>query len=298
MAATYVDRTGGNLANRYFIPAIYPPKLLKKFYAESVANAICNVDYQADVLGKGNTVHIRMRPDVAVTPSVENEKISWQDVQDNEVVLYINYAFDAAVKIGNIDMHQMDINLQAELIDEIANRLRIVIDTTVLGSAYSSAATTKSASPYSAWNTSANSIACLADLQATLSQLDAYGEPTPATDRWIVIHPSMKTYLLQQTAMYALNAGTPKGALQMGYVANLAGFDIYESPLVPGAGTSGSPFSVMAGHKSAITLATQFTQFETDVPLQDYYGKGIRAQNCFGFKVVKPGKLINAQIQL
>jgi hypothetical protein len=298
MASTYVDRTGGNLPNRYFIPQIYSTKMLKKFYAESVANAICNVDYQQEILGKGNTVHIRLRPDVAVTPSVENEKISWQDVNDAEVVLYINYAYDAAVKIGNIAMHQMDINLQSELIDEIANRLRIVIDTTVLGSAYSSAGTTKTTGAVAAWNTNDNCIVALAESQAVLSALDSNGEPTPTTDRWIVIHPAMKTYLLKQTALYALNAGTPKGALQMGYVGNLAGFDIYESPLVPGAGTAGSPYQVMAGHKSAITLATQFTQFETDVPLQDYYGKGIRAQNCFGFKVVKPGKLVNLSVAL
>ena len=62
-------------------------------------------------------------------------------------------------------------------------------------------------------------------------------------------------------------------------------------------GTSGSPYISMAGQKVAITLATQFTQFEVDVPLQDYYGKGIRCQNAFGYKVVYPDALVKISIQ-
>ncbi len=288
-----IARTGGNLVNKAFIPEIWSKKLLQKFYAASVTTAICNTDWQGEILGQGNTVQIRQRPDVLVNASVENQKINWQDVVDIKQSFTIDYAFDAAVKIGNIDMHQMDINLQAELVDEISNRLRLAIETTVLGSAYSSAGTTISTGAVAAWGTSTNPIAAITQAQASLNI-----NSVPVENRWLLLHPTMVQYLIQQTALYALNAGTPQGALQMGYVGELAGFKIYQSPLVPGAGTSGSPFKAMAGHTAAITLATQFTQFEVDVPLQDYYGKGIRAQNCFGFKVVKPDSLVYLACQI
>lgn len=288
-----ITRTGGNLVNKAFIPEIWSKKLLQKFYAASVTTAICNTDWQGEILGQGNTVQIRQRPDVLVNASIENQKINWQDVVDIKQSFTIDYAFDAAVKIGNIDMHQMDINLQAELVDEISNRLRLAIETTVLGAAYSSAGTTLTTGAPAAWATAGNPIKTLAAAQAALNIASV-----PVENRWVLLHPSMVQYLIQETALYALNAGTPSGALQMGYVGELAGFKIYQSPLVVGAGTSGSHFKAMAGHTTAITLATQFTQFEVDVPLQDYYGKGIRAQNCFGFKVVKPEALVTLDVIL
>lgn len=288
-----IARTGGNLVNKAFIPEIWSKKLLQKFYAASVTTAICNTDWQGEILGQGNTVQIRQRPDVLVNASVENQKINWQDVVDVKQSFTIDYAFDAAVKVGNIDMHQMDINLQAELVDEISNRLRLAIETTVLGSAYSSAGTTVDTSTYGNWGTAGNPLKMITAAQAALNI-----NSVPVENRWLLLHPTMVQYLIQETGLYALNAGTPQGALQMGYVAELAGFKIYQSPLVTGAGTSGSKFKAMAGHTSAITLATQFTQFEVDVPLQDYYGKGIRAQNCFGFKVVKPDSLVLLNTQI
>ena len=295
MATTAVDRTGSNFANGVFIPSIYPKKCLQKFYAESVCNAICNMDYQGDILAFGNAVQIRKRPDVFVNATSENEKISWQDINDEKVTLYINYAFDAAAKIGNIDMHQMDINLQAELVDEISHRLRLAVENTVISTQYASAGTTKTTGAVAAWNTTTNSTLALGEMQAVLS---SQIEPCPSTDRWVLIHPQMRTALLNQVGNYASYAGTPEGAMQRGYVTSLHGFTIYESPLVPGAGTAGSPYLCMAGHQSAITLATQFTQFEVDVMLQDYFGKGIRAQNCFGVKTVKPTSLVSFAVQL
>lgn len=288
---------GSNLANNAFIPTIYSKKMLQKFYAGSVCNVICNTDWQGEILGQGNTVKIRQRPDVFVNPSQVNGKINWTDIIDTSQDLTIDYAFDAAVMIGNISMHQMDINLQAELVDEIANQLRLKIEVTVLGSAYASAGTTLDTSTYGVWSTAGNSLKMFAAAQASLS-IGTNGEPAPVDNRWLLIHPSMKQYLIQETALYALNAGTDEGALQRGYVGYLAGMKIYESPLVTGAGTAGSKFNAMAGHITAITLATQFTQFEVDVPLQDYFGKGIRAQNCFGYKVVKPGLLNKLAVQL
>lgn len=291
-----ISRIGNNLPNGAFIPQIWSKKLIRKYYAASVCNIICNSDWQGEIQAQGSTIQIRQRPDVFVNPTVANQPISWQDIVDVKQTLTIDYAFDAAIKIDNFDAYQADINLQAELVDEIANRLRLAIETTVLGGAYASA-TTKIANSgaNAAWGTAGNPTKVIAQAQAALNILNV-----PVEGRWLLLHPTMVQYLIQEQALYAMYAATQneKGALIKGYVGEFAGFSVYQSPLVTGAGTSGSNFNAMAGHKDAITLATQFTQFEANVPLQDYYGKGIRAQNCFGYKVVKPDALVWLSTQI
>jgi len=289
-----IARVGNNLANGAFIPQIWSKKLIRKYYASSVCNIICNSDWQGEIMSVGSSVVLRKRPDIAVNPTTANQKINWQDVVDQSLTLSINYAFDAAIKIDNFDAYETDVNLQSELVDEISNRLRLAIETTVLGGAYSSA-TTKipNTGANAAWGTAGNPIKVIAQAQAALNALNV-----PVEDRWLLLHPTMVQYLVQELGLYALNAGTPKGALQMGFVAELLGFSIYQSSLVTGAGTSGNQFNAMCGHRDAITLATQFTQFEANVPLQDYYGKGIRAQNCFGYLTSKPDALVWLQTQI
>jgi hypothetical protein len=282
-----ITRSGSNLANKAFIPKKYSPRLLAKFYAGSVCNVICNRNWDGDIKSSGDTVVIRQRPDIAMTPYVENQKVDWQDINDQSQELTIDYSFIAATKLGIVDMHQMDINLQPEVVDEIANQSRLKIETTVLSSVPTSAANTLAYNLFTSWNTSASALKYITRAQALLDKVNA-----PENDRWLLIHPSMAETFIQETALYALNAGTAKGALQAGFVAELAGFKIYKSPLVAGSGTAADPYQAIAGHIEAITLASQFTHFDVLTQMQDYVGVGIRCINCFGFKVTKPELLV------
>ena len=285
-----IPRAGNNLPNGSFIPVIYSKKLLAKFYAGSVCDKVCNTDWQGEITGQGMSVVIRQRPDLTVTPSTQDGKVQWGDIVDTSQTLSIDYAYDGAYKLGNIDMHAFDINLHPEIIDEIANRLRIVVESTVLGSAYSSAANKIAAADFTSWSTTGSCLKTLAKAQAILARNNA-----PVTGRFAVISPEMEQSLLQEVGMYAMNSGDKEGAMQRGFVRNLFGFDIYQSNLIPGAGSSAVPYQAIAGHISAITLATKFTQFDLIAQLQEFYGAGIRAQNAFGFKVVKPDLLVNIE---
>lgn len=285
-----IERVGGNLASGAFIPVIYSKKLLAKFYAGSVCDKICNTNWQGEITGAGMSVAIRQRPDLTVTPSLQDGAVQWSDIVDKSQTLSIDYAFDGAVKIGNIDAHAFDINLHPEIIDELANRLRLVVESTLLGSVWSSAAHNIDHAAYTSWNTAGSCLKTLALAQAKLARNNA-----PVSGRFVVMAPEMAQALLQEAGMYALNAGTPEGAMQRGFVANLFGFDIYQSNLIPGLGTAASPYHALAGHHEAITLATKFTQFDVIPQLQNYYGAGVRAQNAFGFAVVKPELLVDIE---
>lgn len=284
-----IPNISGNFPNGNFIPTLYPLRFLAKFYAASVTSMMCNTDYEDGLLSFGATVNIRKIPDVVVNPSAIDAKINWQVLQDNQVQLIINYAYDAAVIISDIQYAQMDVDIQGAIINEMANRLRIVIETVILGAAYSSATTSQTSVD---WRTALNPTAAITDATASLSDLNI-----PTADRYTVLSPNAAKLLKREVTLYALNAGNPKGALINGYVGDYDGTSVYVSTLLTGTGTSSSKYHCYVGHRVAITMATQFTNFKAGIPLQDYYGTGIRCQNLFGFAVTVPDALVDMQVQ-
>lgn len=279
-----ITRTGSNFANKVFIKTLYSSKLQVKFYAGSVIPRIANSDWEGEIKDGGNTVNIRKLPDIVVRDWVENGDISWQDILDEQIQLTVDYAKYAAYKLGNVDFHQMDINLKDKMMEEINNRMRIQVESTVLGSAYSSAAAGTAITETSWSKTTAIPDMLTAD--ANLSDNNV-----PLFDRWFIMNPQMKKHTLQATELLKLNSGNDKGAVITGLIGEIGNFDVYESTLIPGANSSGSPYRAMAGHLSAISFASQFTDFESDIVLPNTFGKGARALNVFGFKVTKPEAL-------
>lgn len=284
-----IPNASGNLPNGYFNPTIFPKQFLAKFYAASVTSMMCNTDYEDSLFQFGATVNIRKIPNVVVNPSVIDGKINWQVMIDSQVQLQINYAYDAAVIISDIQYAQMDVNLQGAIINEMAQRLRIVIETVILGGAYSSATTTETSVD---WRTAGNPTAAITQSNADLDNLNI-----PSEDRYVVISPNAAMYLRREQQLYALNSGNPKGALINGFVGDYDGASVYKSTLLTGTGASTSKSQAYVGHKVAITMATQFTNFESGIVLQDYYGKGIRCQNLFGYAVTYPDALVSMPVQ-
>jgi len=287
-----ITNTAGNFPNGYYVPTLYEQTFLAKFYATSVCNVLCNTDYEDGLLSFGATVNIRKVPNVVVNASTNYGKINWQNVQDQQVQLTINYAYDAAVIISNIDFAQMDVDIQGAIVNEMANRLRIQIETVILTGAYSSATTNQTALDWRTTGSPGNPTKALTQAASNLWKLNI-----PGPDRVAILSPDAIQYLLQEPALYALNAGNPKGALVDGYVGEYAGFSLYQSNLMAGTGASATPYNCYAAHRVGITMATQFTNFETDLPLQDYHGKGIRCQNCFGYLVAYPDAVVRLQVQ-
>jgi len=284
-----------------FKPQIYPLQFIQKFYAGSITNYIANTNWEGDILGPGSTVNIRKIPDVLVNASTNDGDVVWQSIQTAAVTLTINYSFNGAYWVTDLDRVQIDVDMEGALINEMINRLRLAIESTILGGAYASAMNSISGATYgaNAWDTSTNCLTVINHAQAILSTGTGSGiDVAPWDDRFLVVHPSMIPAMIGQTAFYALNAGTPKGALYEGFLAKISGLNVLQSPLVPGAGTAGSVYHAMVGHPEAITMATKFTNVQADIVLPNKYGVGTRCQNFFGYTVSKPELLIDLHIQL
>ena len=104
--------------------------------------------------------------------------------------------------------------------------------------------------------------------------------------------------LAQEVSLYAQNMGTPKGALFDGYVGHFNGFDIYKTPYLAGAGTAAAAWYALAGHKSAISMATKIQNAKmVDLAASGYLGMGIVFQTLFGFQVTQPDALVSLRAQ-
>lgn len=287
-----------------FKPQIYPLQFIQKFYAGSITNYVCNTNWEGDILGPGAVVNLRYIPDVVVNASTNDGDVIWQSIQSQSAQLVLNYSFNGAYWVTDLDRSQIDVDMEGALINEMVNRLRLAIESTILGSAYLGAGTVVNNATgvgAGAWATTtvgtANCVNAVAYCQSLLSTGSGNGiDLAPWDDRFLVVHPTMITGMIIQTAFYALNAGTPKGALYEGFLAKISGLNVLQSPLVPGANTSGVPFQSLVGHPEAVTMATKFTNVQADIVLPNKYGVGTRCQNFFGFTVVKPPLLINLQV--
>ena len=123
-----------------------------------------------------------------------------------------------------------------------------------------------------------------------------------------MIDPATRALLFQSELAKAYSTGDGASPVRNGKIGTIDRFTVYVSNQLPkaaagtatnwtsGAGnetTVGSVGTVlkrkalMAGHKSAITFASQITKMETIRNPNDF-GDYIRSLNVYGYKVVKP----------
>ena len=290
-----------------FKPQLYPLQFIQKFYAGSITNYMCNTNWEGDILGPGTTVNLRQIPDVVVSAATNDGDVNWQSIQASALQLVINYAFNGAYWVTDVDRSEIDVDMEGALINEMINKLRMAIESTILGSVYGSAGNVITvASGSTGWQEGISATQPYTNAVTAVAQASQYLDVgagngidvAPWEDRYLVIHPNMRLGLTANPAFYALNAGIPKGALYEGFLAYINGFNVLQSPFVPGAGTGPSPYLTVAGHPEAITMATKFTNVQADIILPNKFGIGTRCQNFFGFLVTKPWLLVELSVAL
>lgn len=290
-----ISRVTANLANRLFIPQLYSQKLQVKFYAGSVVPNIVNYEWEGEIRSVGDKINIRQLPDLTVSPWSVNDDIQFQELEDGQIQLTIDYAYYAAYKMDYVDFHQMDIALKERLMDELNNRMRIQVENTVLGSAYASAYQTNDTTTM----TGADQYWVKAGDAATAWILRSdrllTEQNVSLENRWYLLSPAMKEKAIQQAVLYNYATGdTAKAPVRTGLVGPMGNFSLYESTLLSGGdgSTVAKSTNSMAGHRSAISFASQFTEFESDIVLQNTFGKGTRSLMVFGFGATKREALV------
>jgi hypothetical protein len=240
---------------------------------------ICNTNWEGEIKAQGAKVQIRVRPTVTISDYSVNGKITYQDLADDKLELLIDKAKVFAFKVDDIDAAQADINIINETTQDAAQQMQIAIDANVLGTVYADATTTKT-------STVVNKTSVLDWLIDAGTTLDEYNIPTEG--RWCVIPPWVAGAIKKSDLKDASLSGDNISIARNGRLGMIDRFTLYVSNNLSNNATT---WQAMAGHKSAITFASQVVKVE-NLTLQDTFGKAVRGLNVYGFETVLGDALV------
>lgn len=323
MAAIYPVAAPFNTNPSYsgtFIPTVWSAKLNAKFYAASVYGDIANTNWQGEIGGMGDKIVINTAPTITVSNYVAGTGVTYEAPTPSTVELLIDKGKYFAFQINDVLDYQSKPDLMDMFASDAAEQMRIAIDSNVMyntifnGASANKGATAGVKSGSYAMGTDATPITLTAAnvVQKVLEMASILDEQNvPETDRFLVIDPATRALLFQSELAKAYSTGDSTSPVRNGKIGTIDRFTVYVSNQLPkGAAGTATPWTsgdgtedsvtttgtvakrkaIVAGHKSAITFASQITKMETVRNPSDF-GDYIRSLNVYGFKVVKPDAL-------
>ena len=321
-AATFPVGSPFNTSPSYsgtFIPTIWSAKMNAKFYAASTFADVCNTNWQGEISGQGDKVIISTPPTITVSNYTAGSTLSYQAPTPDTQELAIDKGKYFAFQINDVLAYQA----QPELIDvfsaDAAQQMRVAIDSNSWYNTFTGGSSSNKGATAGAKSASYNLGTDLAPvtltasnvLQKILEMASVLDEQnTPESDRWLVIDPLTRALLMQSNLAQAQFMGDATSPVRNGLIGMIDRFKVYvtnqmpraiagsNTPWLSGDGSENSITStsglkrraIVAGHKSALTFASQITKMETIRNPNDF-GDYIRSLNVYGFKVVKPESL-------
>lgn len=267
---------------------------------------VVNSDYEGEISGPGNTVHITQFGDPVISSYSPGGTINYQALTDAGQTMVIDQAKAFAFAVDDVDRRQAAGDMQQYLEDRASYKLADTADQ-FLASKYTSAAAANvlgsTGSPITpAIYGSATShpadfyIQVLEPLKVILDQNNV-----PDSGRYVILPPWAISLISQTQAFVAVTdmQGQPSDTFQRGYEGQVSGFNILKSNNVPqpvagGAGTG--VWAIQAGHPMAITYGEQIAQTEA-LRLQTTFADGVRGLHVYGAQVVRPDCIGVAYVQ-
>lgn len=296
-AAGYPQHSG------VMIPEIWSGKILTKFYASTVMAQLCNTDYEGEIKEQGDKVIIRTTPDVAIFDYTKGQVLPVQNPQPNVIEFPIERAKGWNVHIDDIDKFQTDLAYLENWSGDAAQQMKIAWDRDFLSDVYADA---------DAANTGANAGAISGNINlgvvggtaVTIGTGSGQTKPiefllkvaqvfdeqnTPEDDRKIVVPAWFTARLKNSDIKDASLTGDSKSALRSGRVGMIDRLEVFNSNLLPKAGSN---WTGIACHRSAISFAAQLTKNEILDKLEQTFGSRARGLAVADWKVLKPQQLV------
>lgn len=298
-----VSAGGANYTGN-FIPEIWSGKLIQNFYDATVLAAISNTDYEGEIRSMGDKVNIRTTPELTIRDYQKGMQLQIERPDKAKLTLNIDQGDYFAAVEDDVDKIQSDVNLMDAWSRDASEKLKIKIDSKVLGSAAIGGATGISAYNQGATAgrisgninlgatgsavqlTKANIIDYIVDVGTCLDENNA-----PESDRFIVI-PAWAAGMIKKSDLKdASLTGDSQTPLRNGRLGILDRFTVYVSHnLYRVTDTGATCFSIIAGHKMGLTFASQMTEMET-LRAESTFGDIIRGLQVYGYQIVKPEAL-------
>jgi hypothetical protein len=259
---------------------------------------IVNNDYEGEISGPGNVVHITQFGDPVITSYTPNSTLTYQALNDAGLDLNIDQAFSFSFSVDDVDRRQAAGDMQSYLEERASYKLADNADQYIAG-LYTGVASGNtvgsSGSPIAPAVYSSSAPAdfyqkVLLPLKVQLTEANI-----PMAGRYVVVPPWAEALLEQTQAFIAITdmSGEPSNVFTTGMIGRAAGFDIYVSNNA--VNYSGSNWIVQAGHPMALTYAEQIVQTEA-LRLQTTFADGVRGLHVFGAKLVRPDAIAVAYV--
>lgn len=272
-----------------------------------------------EISGIGDKIVINNIPDITIQKYVPGAGLQYQVPTPNTIELQIDQGRYFAFQVNDLLEMQAKPNLMDTFSNDAGMQMKVAIDSDCFyrsflnGAAANKGATAGAKS--GSYNlgtegspvqiTGGSSLALLTSMAGVLDE-----QNIPETERFLIIDPVTRQDLMKSNLAQAQFMGDSQSMVRNGKIGSIDRFTVYVSnnlPRLAANGTSwisgdGSDTSVtattnankrrvlIAGHKAAISFASQMTKMETVRNPYDF-GDYVRGVNVYGLKVTKPESL-------
>lgn len=275
-----------------FVPAIWSANILTNLSGNLVADAICNKDYEGDATG--GSVKITSITDPTIGNYTPHTDIAIEDIDDASRDLLLNQRKYFAFELDDVEKAQSvnDGSLMSQATTRAAYGLKKSVDTYVLAqiAADASATAPDHQVAEATISTATGAYDALVNWGVMLDNAEL-----PEEDRYAVVTPAFYGLILKDSRFIA--AGDAAGAQTRanGRVGEAAGMTIYKSTNLPDGPGAGAGKAMIAGSRSAVTLAMQLNEVEA-FRLEKRFADGVKGLLVFGAKVLRPTGLVVADV--
>lgn len=297
---------------------------LAKFYKATVFGEIANTNWEGDIKSMGDKVVINNIPTLTINSYSAGTTLTYEVPTPSTLTMNIDKGKYFAFQVNDVLTMQSQPKLMDMFSNDASMQMKISVDSTVLYNTFSSAAAANKGATAGAvtgaYNlgtddapitlTSANVLSVITSFSSVLDE-----QNIPETDRWLIVDPATRQLLLQSNLAQAQFMGDSQSIVRNGRIGSIDRFTVYVSnnlpkaiagtntPYLSGDGSENSVTStgdvkrriLVAGHKSAISFASQMTKVE-QVRNPNDFGDFVRGLNVFGYLVTKPEALTFAVV--
>ena len=266
-----------------FVPEIWSQKLNNMLEKECVMLQCVNRNWEGEIKNQGDKVKIITPANVTIS-TLSSDSISYSELNPTSQDLVIDqkkfFAFkinDVAAVQANTDIMEAHLKNARKAIEEVQDAYLLAqhanVDSNNIVGSDASPITLDKTTIYSKF----------VQLALCLKNSDAV---TAGVRPWVVINPTIESYLLQSTEFIGAH-NVADETLREGAIGRIAGMDVLVSTNL--TATSGK-YYVLAGTNDAITFASQLAKIES-LRDKDSFSDLVRGLYLYGAKTVQPKAL-------
>lgn len=303
-----------------FIPTVWSSKLNVKFYANTTFGDVSNTNWEGDIKNMGDKVVINNVPTISINPYTIGQNLVYEVPTPETVELQIDKGFYFGVNVSDVLEYQAQPNLMDMFTTDAGNQLKIKVDRDCFLNTFSGAAAANVGATAGALSGQYNlgtdaaplDYAAASSPPQILNTIVAMGnildeQNVPESDRFLVLTPYERQLLMQSPLAQAYITGDSQSILRNGKIGRIDRFDIYVSNLLPKAAATQDYWGnaaagtakrhvMIAGHKSAMTFASQINKVES-IPNPNDFGTLVRGLMIYGRKTIKAEALTYAVVK-